>query len=244
MIYSSFAQVYDRLMDQSLYQKWRDYVLRYIKPQGQSLLELACGSGTLAVQLSKAGFNVTGFDLSSDMLTLAAEKAENANITLPLVQGDMRNLTSLPTFDIVTCFDDSICYMKNLTDVKIVIQQVYNLLSTEGYFMFDAHSLYQMDEVFPGYMFNDRTEDTAFMWSSYYGNEPHSVEHDLTFFVWNDQIKGYQAFNELHYERTYPLTTFKKTLQDVGFRNIKVTSDFGLNKPNAHSQRWFFVAQK
>lgn len=244
MIYSSFAQVYDRLMDQSLYQKWRDYVLRHVQPQGQSLLELACGSGTLAVQLSQAGFNVTGFDLSSEMLTLANQKAIAAKLDLPLIQGDMRDLSGLPSFDIVTCFDDSLCYMKDLTDVRKVFQQVYNLLPQTGYFMFDAHSLYQMDEVFPGYMFNDRTEDTAFMWSSYCGDEPHSIEHDLTFFVWDERIKGYQAFNELHYERTYPLTDFEKALHDVGFRKIEITSNFGLDKPQEHSQRWFFTVQK
>lgn len=244
MIYTSFAQVYDRLMDQSLYQKWHDYVRQYIKPQGQSLLELACGSGTLAVQLAQTGFKVTGFDLSDEMLTLAAQKAMAAHVDLPLIQGDMRDLTMLPSFDIVTCFDDSICYMRDLADVQQVMQQVYRLLPTGGYFLFDAHSLYQMDEVFPGYMFNDHTEDTAFMWRSYYGDEPHSVEHDLTFFVWNDQIGGYQAFNELHHERTYPLSDFQHALQATGFHNIRVTSDFGTKVPDERSTRWFFAAQK
>ncbi len=53
MIYTSFAQVYDTLMDDTLYTQWRDYVQARV-PAGSHVLELAGGSGSLAVLLAQA----------------------------------------------------------------------------------------------------------------------------------------------------------------------------------------------
>ena len=244
MIYTTFAEVYDQLMDQSLYQRWRDYVVKRVKPSHQPLLELAGGSGFLAVLLAQSGYQVTDFDLSEEMLTLAEEKADAAGVALTLLQGDMRDLETLPEFPIVTCFDDSICYMQNLDEVQQVFTQVASRLPTGGDFLFDAHSLYQMDQVFPGYMYNYQTDDFAFLWNSFIGEHPHSIEHDLTFFMYDEALDAYKPLTETHKERTYPLADYLRALQNAGFEKIEVTADFG-NKPvGPESTRWFFHARK
>jgi hypothetical protein len=156
----------------------------------------------------------------------------------------MRELDGLDDYELVTCLDDSLCYMPNLADVTTVFQQVAQHLVSGGRFLFDMHSLYQMDELFPGYMYNYKNETTAFMWTSYLGEQPHSIEHDLTFFVWDESIQGYQALSELHRERTYPLADIKQALQDSGFKNVQVSADFGKIAVAADSVRWFFTAEK
>lgn len=244
MIYSTFAQVYDRLMDDSLYARWRDYVTARVQPQGQQVLELAGGSGSLAVLLAQAGFAVTDFDLSNEMLALADQKIRQAGVQIPLIQGDMQDLTALAQYDLVTCFDDSICYMADLASVQAVFTQVADHLPVGGEFMFDAHSLYQMDEVFPGYMYNDQSDDYAFMWSSFSGDEPHSIEHDLTFFVYDARIDAYHPLTETHHERTYPVADFEAALTQAGFKLLSVTADFGTHAPLKDSTRWFFHAKK
>lgn len=243
MIYQSFATVYDRLMDHELYGQWRDYTLQTLQNQHR-VLELACGAGDLAILLKQAGLDVVGLDLSTEMLTIASEKATEAGVSFPLLQGDMLDLSEVGTFDAITCFDDSICYMQDLDQVQQVFKQVYQQLAEGGQFLFDAHSLYQMDVLFPGFMYNDRTEETAFMWTSYEGEVPHSVEHDLTFFVWDEQLGGYQELNELHHERTYPMADFVAALEAEGFKQIKVSADFGQETVQDDSVRWFFSAVK
>jgi len=74
MAYETFAFVYDEVMDSSLYKKWLDFSCRHLGKRKQ-LLELACGTGALAVEFAKAGFDVTGLDLSEEMLMIASQRA-------------------------------------------------------------------------------------------------------------------------------------------------------------------------
>ncbi|CAJ1178790.1 SAM-dependent methyltransferase [Companilactobacillus crustorum] len=243
MIYNSFARVYSELMDDSLYAKWAQYVENSVSSQAQSLLDVACGTGDLTILLADK-FQVTGTDLSEEMLKIAAEKAQKAQKEIPFIPSNMMDLYGFDKFDVITCFDDSICYLKDEDELGITFNQAFEHLNAGGKYLFDAHSLYQMDEVFPGYMFNHRTEDSAFMWNSFEGEYPHSIEHELTFFNWNEKIKGYSVNTELHKERTYPLETFKMILEDIGFKNIKVSADFGESNVQDDSTRWFFSAEK
>lgn len=242
MIYNSFARVYSELMDDTLYAKWADYVQKQT-PDAKSLLDVACGTGDLTIQLAD-NYQVTGTDLSEEMLKIAEEKAKSNNVEIPFVQSNMMDLFEFEKYDVITCFDDSICYLNGQEELEIAFNQAYKHLNEGGHYLFDAHSLYQMDQVFPGYMFNHKSEDSAFMWSSYEGEYPHSIEHELTFFNWNEKIGGYSVNTEIHRERTYPIETFVNILKETGFKNINVRADFGSSEVKDDSNRWFFSAQK
>lgn len=243
MIYNSFARVYSELMDDSLYSKWAKYVENQVSPDNKSLLDVACGTGDLTILLADK-YQVTGTDLSKEMLKIADEKATKAHKAIAFEQSNMMDLYDFKSFDVITCFDDSICYLRDEDELAVAFNQAYQHLNNGGKYLFDAHSLYQMDEVFPGYMFNHRTEDSAFMWNSFEGEYPHSIEHELTFFNWNDDIKGYSVNTELHKERTYPIETFKMILEDISFKNISISADFGESDVQNDSTRWFFSAEK
>ncbi len=65
------------------------------------------GAGRLAVRLAKQGFSVTDADLSVEMLSLADQHAQSAQVDLALVEADMLDLTGLGQFQTITCFADS-----------------------------------------------------------------------------------------------------------------------------------------
>lgn len=242
MIYSKFAEIYNELMDDSLYSRWKNYV-EHRSVKGK-LLELACGTGDLAILLQQAGYEVTATDLSMEMLEIAAKKIEANGLNFELGQMNMLDLSGVNKFDTITCFDDSICYLSDKKQLQEAFSEAYQHLNDGGKYLFDAHSLYQMDEVFPGYMFNFKNEENAFMWSSYEGDFKHSIEHDLTFFTWNEKTNAYDVEEELHKERTYELSTFVKLLKKTGFRDVKVTADFGDSEVLEDSDRWFFECIK
>lgn len=244
MSYDIFAQVYDNLMDEELYDFWVDFTKQNLPVKHQQVLDLACGAGQLAIRMQQEGYHVTGLDLSSQMIDIAKQRAEDADLTIPFVTGNMLDLSAVEQFDAVTCYCDSICYLPDAGAVQKTFGEVYQHLAEDGVFLFDVHSMYQIDEVFPGYTFNDQTEEISFLWKSYVGEFPHSIEHDLTFFVYQDEIDLYERFDETHKERTYPVEQYLSMLKKAGFTSIEVSADYGREEIDNESTRWFFVCHK
>ncbi|CAJ1227470.1 class I SAM-dependent methyltransferase [Lactiplantibacillus xiangfangensis] len=244
MIYQTFAELYDELFDPAMYQQWLDFVRREIPDQNGQLLELACGTGRLGVLLAQDGYHVTGLDLSDNMLALAQAHADEAQVTLPLLQGDMLDLSEIGTFDAVTCFADSFCYLPDIETVQKAFTQVASHLTQDGKFLFDVITPHQTDDIYPGYMYNYRDDERAFMWTSYAGEEPHSAEHDLSFFIYNEHKESFDEVSELHHERTYDLPAYQQALAAAGFSHVRVMADFGRQTPDDQTTRWFFECQK
>lgn len=244
MSYHIFSHFYDKVMDQSVYNDWLSFVqLHHEENKTLEIMELACGTGIIAVQLAKQGHTVTGVDLSSEMLALANERMINEDVKIMLVESDMRELEVLGQYDLVTCFSDSLCYLTDELDLVRVFENVYHNLKEDGLFLFDVHSLYQMNEVFPGYQYIYQDEEGAFLWESYALDEPDSVEHVLTFFV--PQENGlFEQLQEVHEERSFPLEVYKQLLRQVGFRDVQVTADFGEETLDETTPRWFFTCKK
>ena len=217
--YETFAAVYDAVMDDSLYDKWTDFSLRHLPKtkERKKLLELACGTGIQSVRFSQAGFDVTGLDLSADMLKIAEKRAASAKQKIDFIEGNMLDLSKAGKYDFVTCYSDSVCYMQDEVEVGDVFKEVYNSLNEDGIFIFDVHSTYQTDEVFPGYSYHENAEEFAMLWDT----------HD-----------------EVHEERTYEVLTYDILLEQAGFKSFKLYADFEDKEPTETSTRWFFVAQK
>ncbi len=247
MNYQTFAKLYDDLFDEAAYADWFQYTTKFIKNKDGKLLELAGGAGRLAIQLKQAGYDdISVLDLSTEMLALAAQHAQEAELDLPLIEGDMREWSDFDErFATITSFADSFNYLANEDETLMAFKQVAEHLEDGGQFLFDVISPWQTDVYYPGYMYNWHDDETAFMWSSYGVEEqPHTVEHELTFFVYNEDIDGFQQLQEVHTERTYSLDTYKRLLTEAGFTNIEVTADFGRSEVTDESPRWFFNATK
>lgn len=246
MSYDIFAHYYDEIMDQSVYDSWLLYVEKYTAGKSAlNIMELACGTGKIAVELAKKGHQVTGVDLSDEMLSLAYNRMQEESVRLALAVGDMRSLEPMGDFDVVTCFSDSLCYMSDENEVAQVFQSVNRNLGDGGVFLFDVHSLHQVNNVFPGYQYIYQDEEGAFLWESFAGDAENSVEHDLTFFVDSPGNPGlFERHTEYHRERTYPLDVYQRILAETGFTDIAVTAEFGVSEVREDSPRWFFACRK
>ncbi|MEK3890658.1 class I SAM-dependent DNA methyltransferase [Bacillus sp. FSL K6-3431] len=247
MSYERLAYVYDFLMANVPYEKWLQFLTiekRRHQVRGNRVLDLACGTGELSIQLAKEGFLVTGVDLSSDMLMVAREKAEQASVPMELFQQDMSALEGLGTFDLITVFCDSLNYLQTPTDMKSTFLHVHEHLDENGLFLFDVHSPYQMDHIYMNETFALSEDDVAYIWHCFPGEHIYSVEHELTFFVMDEDSGLYQRFEELHKQRTYLLEDYEAWLDDAGFIVESVTADFTSNRPVDTSERIFFTCKK
>ena len=65
------------------------------------ILDIGCGTGRHAIELSKRGYNVTGIDLSDSQLQRAREKAEKQGLKIDFLKHDARNLPFENEYDLV-----------------------------------------------------------------------------------------------------------------------------------------------
>lgn len=247
MIYQGFAYIYDQLMKDAPYELWVNIIEESISlyhPGASTLLDIGCGTGEIAVLLADKQLSVTGVDLSEDMLAVAQSKAEKNKANILFLQQDMRHLTDFPTpFDVITICCDSLNYLETELDVQATFEAVYSQLQNEGLFIFDVHSLHKIYNVFANAAFTDQDEEVSFIWNSFLGDEPNSIEHDMTFFVKRDEY--YERYDELHYQRTFSIEQYSLWLKEASFEIVNICGDFELNKePNDMTERVFFICKK
>ncbi|MBM7651707.1 class I SAM-dependent DNA methyltransferase [Neobacillus cucumis] len=247
MSYERFAYLYDELMKDAPYDQWVSYVqnilVKYDVKLGK-LLDLACGTGELSVRFAQQGFEVTGIDLSEDMLSVAQAKAVEKGVRIPFFQQNMANLEGQEQFDVIGIFCDSLNYLQREDEVKATFSNVHQHLQDNGVFIFDVHSLYKMNDIFLNQTFALNEEEVSYIWNSFPGEFPNSVEHELSFFVFDDRSGKYDRIDELHFQRTYPNEIYINWLEAAGFQILEVGADFEHIEPNEHSERIFFVARK
>lgn len=245
--YKDFAFIYDELMNEVDYNGWVEYIEEIIKKEGtkvQNILELACGTGNLTIPLTKKKYDIAGIDISEEMLGVAREKAEKEGVELVLLQQDIAELDfDITNLDCVLCACDGFNYITYDEDLENVFKKTYELLKENGLFIFDISSFYKLSSVLGNNMYGENREDVAYMWQNYFDDEENLVEMELAFFV-KDEDGRFERFEEVHQQRAYTEEEILDMLQSVGFKDIKVYSDFTFEAPKEDSERIFFVGKK
>ncbi len=101
------------------------------------VLDAACGSGRFSNLFAKHGFNVTAFDLSTQLLQIAKRKAVEENLKVNYFRADIRKLPLRGSFDLVLNMFTSFGYFDTDDENFSFISTAYNLLNKKGIFIFD-----------------------------------------------------------------------------------------------------------
>jgi 2-polyprenyl-3-methyl-5-hydroxy-6-metoxy-1,4-benzoquinol methylase len=81
-----------------------DFILEELRLNpGSKILDVGCGTGRHAIELSKRGYHVTGVDISSGMIAEGKKNAEEAGVDIEWIQSDATNFTSDKQFDAALC---------------------------------------------------------------------------------------------------------------------------------------------
>jgi SAM-dependent methyltransferase len=248
MSYGRFAYYYDALMEEAPYSSWVEFVLSAWRLYGlkddMSLLDLGSGTGQLSIRFASEGFSVTGVDLSSEMLSVARSKAEEAGMNIPFYEQNMAELELPGQFGICGIFCDSLNYLRSENEVTETFQRVAHHLVPGGLFVFDVHSVHKVVEGFINHSFSLNGDEVSYIWDSFEGEHPNSVEHEISFFILDELSGKYDRFDEIHYQRTFPVETYTAWLQEAGLEVLQIGADFDMAAPSADSERIFFIARK
>lgn len=232
MIYQTLAEYYDALVqDEEAYSLWRSFVQRHITKG--SILELACGSGNLAISLAHEGYAIDAMDISEEMLAQA--KAKDTQALVNWSKGDMRNLSNYASFDGIVCFCDSLNYLLKKEDLQQVFQEVYAHLKAKGVFLFDVHAYDRLSEFAEEYCESGHIKDVDYQWTIL-AEEEYIYQ---TFLFYDDQQRPHM---EQHIQRVYPPLELKAMLEEQHFQ-VTMYMDFDCEGIQT-GEKYFFVCRK
>lgn len=114
-------------------------------PPDARLADLACGTGTLAIELARRGYHVNGIDLSPAMLDQARAKSRDLPVEvrtrLSWQEADMRFFILERPVHGLLCHYDSLNLLSNETELRATFIQVARALRAHGLFAFDLNTL-------------------------------------------------------------------------------------------------------
>ncbi|MBQ2972397.1 MAG: methyltransferase domain-containing protein [Ruminococcus sp.] len=242
--YNSFSQYYDALMQNVGYDKRCEYILEVFKRLDHDMglsLDLACGTGSLTVELKKRGVDVYGIDASYDMLSYAREKAEENNLDILFLCQKMQSIDLYGTIDTCVCTLDSINHLTKIEDVQKTFDRVSLFMNKGGYFLFDANTIYKHKEVLADNTYVYDTDDVFCVWQNSF-LENNIVEIELDFFEREGNI--YYRTEEKFRERAYSDGEVTEMLEKAGFEVVERFSDMTFESPKENDQRIVYVAKK
>ena len=133
----SDAQRYDLVMGAYASGDPLDFYRRQIAQYGEPVLELACGSGRLTIPLANEGVNITGMDISEDMLHLAKLKASKSGASLRFLQGDMQSFDLGEKFQFIFIPAQSLSHLQVREEIEDCFACVRQHLAGEGRFLIE-----------------------------------------------------------------------------------------------------------
>ncbi len=252
MQYGRFAEVYDRFMDDVDYALWARYLLLIagearrghgLAPVGEAF-ECGCGTGSLSLELQKAGIKMTCSDVSDEMLAVASEKARHTGRFIPFVRMDMRQLALHRPAECIIAACDCVNYLSADTDASAFFKRAYANLKGGGLLLFDISSEYKLSQVLADNSFSDSREDMAYFWCNNYDPSSKLIEMDLEFFVRSEKdAELYRRFSERHIQRAFSESELVTLLNKEGFE-VSVFGAFTRKPPEENAERLQFVCVK
>ena len=242
--YKKMAKVYDELIYEDIdYSKISNKIMDSFNKHSKGneyYLDLACGTGNVAIELQNNFKNTFLVDLSQDMLIEAEGKFREKRKKVKIVCQDMCELNLNRKFNLITCVLDSTNYILEEEDLKSYFESVYNHLEDEGIFVFDINSYYKLSEVLGNNIYTYNSEDVFYTWENIF--EDDILEMNLTFFI-KDGIL-YEKFEEVHEERAYREEEIENILNEIGFEILEKNEAYSEKEVDENSERIVYIVKK
>lgn len=238
--YNYFAQIYDSLTENVNYQFRSDYIETLLNRNHihcGTLIDLACGTGSMSVLMAQKGFKIIGIDNSCDMLSVADSKSKGKVL---YIHAQMQNFALEEPADACMCNLDSINHLNNINDVKDTFKCVFNALKKDGIFVFDVNTVYKHNNILAGNTFVFDEDDYFLSWDNELYDSG-TVRIMLDIFAFNG--KNYDRYSEEFFERAYEISELEAALNPY-FNVVGLYDDLTLNKPKTSSERLYFVCRR
>jgi SAM-dependent methyltransferase len=229
--FARIARHYDALMENVPYDMWTDYVSRLALLSGRPIwpgsrvLDLATGTGAMALQFAGRGCAVTGIDISAPMIDEARRKAEAQNTNAAFHCRDIADFDASESFDHAICLYDSLNYILDAERLKRAFASVCRALAPAGVLIFDVNTIHALEQE----LFTQKNRPGAairYDWKSKYDPRTRTSRIKMKFQVTATD----ERFSIVQRQRGYTEAELRSFLHRAGFTEI---SSGAMQRPRA-----------
>ncbi len=242
--YHALAASYDRLTSDVDYERIVAFYRKILAHEGvtpRRAVDLACGTGSVALILAREGMQVTGVDMSEEMLTVAAQRAQQQASAPMFVCQKLQQLQLPVAADLAVCALDGLDYILDPEDCRRAIHRAYKALNPGGVFIFDVNTPEKL-RAMDGQVFLDEDDDVYCVWRGEFDEETNILSYGMDLFQRQGEV-WHRSFEE-HREYAYTAQQLKAYLKEAGFTHIRIYGDGCMEAPRAGEQRIYFSARK
>jgi SAM-dependent methyltransferase len=232
--YEKLAEVYDYLMRHVDYVEWADYIEEVFHKYDSTpvrIFEVACGTGTMAVELTRRGYVVRGTDVSETMIDAAMSKT-GVDGSPTFEVADMRSLPE-DNADAVLCLYDSLNYNLDEQDVGISIANMRRCVHPGALCIFDITTETNSLLYFRNYQAKERHAGYTYTRKSRY-------ERDERLQINEFEIRpngSSQTIHERHQQRIYDVNTVLNSVDEASWQILDIFDDFTFEPADNSSER-------
>lgn len=238
--YGPLASLYDRLTEDVDYEEFANFyekIFSGLTKRPKTILDLACGTGSLTAIMSQRGYELIAADASADMLSEAREKcAEIPGIVPPLfLCQPMTGLDLYGTVDAAYSSLDAVNYLQP-GELPRVFDLLHLFIEPDGIFIFDINSPERLRSL-DGSVSVDEDENMLCLWRADFDGGEQCLCYGMDIFTRRGRF--WQRSSEEHTEYVHEPDTILRRLSEAGFVDIRLISD----GPQAELGRLFFTAR-
>ncbi len=245
MAYKEFANIYDELIYEDInYDKVAEKVIKLCNENNinfEDYLDLACGTGNVAVRVAKYFKNIYAVDLSNDMLNIAFDKFKKNRIKAKVICQDMSELSLNRKFNLITSVLDSTNYITEDEDLSNYFSSVYEHLKEDGLFIFDINSYYKLSTILGNNIYTYSSDEIFYTWENSF--EDDILNMFLTFFV-KTENDLYEKFEEEHFEKAYTEEYIEEALKKCKLKIVNKFEGYSDKGVKENSERILYIVTK
>jgi len=225
------------------YEDWADFIDAVIQehhPEAESILELACGTGKVAMYLDELDcYDITATDRSEEMLEQARRIADFRGYTIQWERQDFFDIQSDKTYDIILMLFDSVNYIHKEDDLQKMFKSVQRVMHEDSLFIFDFTTLKHSQLIFDKLDDEGVTaDDFRYVRKSYIieSEKMHINEFEIEKLD-KDRVTVLERFREVHRQKMYEFNEMRSYVEKAGFAIEAAYDDFDLVDATTRSER-------
>ncbi len=242
-----FADIYDRVIGPDFWEYWWpafDQICRDHDVTFDTVADVACGTGEIALRLARSGHTVFGTDLCDDMIRVARAKCAGAGVTL--LRQEMTALTLPRPVDLLLCCYDSLNMLPDADALAACFAGFFRALTPGGHVICDLATLRHLEQDWGSNEFHAPVGKIDTIWHTVWNARTTTSTIHMTATVPPEAGGGPDGsvVTCRVIERGYPKAVIDQAIRRAGFTICEVRDMIPWTPGTDDGQRLFYLLQK